>query len=149
MLIEEGDKISADARLVASSDLQVNQSTLTGESNPVRKVHDAVLREGLTRSEIPNLIFTGTSVSSGTGKAIVIFTGMLTEFGKIANLTQTMKEEQSPLQKELDILTKQVSLMAMLIGVFFFIASVFVVKEPIAKSFVFSLGMIVAFIPEG
>jgi len=149
MLIEEGDKISADARLVASSDLQVNQSTLTGESNPVRKVYDAVLKEGLTRSEIPNLIFTGTSVSSGTGKAIVIFTGMLTEFGKIANLTQTMKEEQSPLQKELDILTKQVSLMAMLIGVFFFIASVFVVKEPIAKSFVFSLGMIVAFIPEG
>ena len=149
MIIAEGDKISADARLLVSSDLQVDQSTLTGESNPVRKTHDPVYREGLSRSEIPNLIFAGTSVSSGTAKAVVVFIGMETVFGKIANLTQTMKEEQSPLQKELDHLTKQVSILALGLGAFFFVVSVFFVKEPIAKSFVFSLGMIVAFIPEG
>lgn len=149
MIIAEGDKISADARLIFSSDLQINQSTLTGESNPVRKTHDPIIREGLSRSEMANLIFTGTSVSSGTGKAVVIATGMATEFGKIAQLTQSMVEEHSPLQKELDKLTKQISLIAMGIGVGFFIISSVFIHEPFVKSFIFSLGMIVAFIPEG
>lgn len=149
MLLSEGDKISADARLLESSDFQVNQSTLTGESNPVRKTHDAVLREGLSRSEVPNLVFAGTSVASGTAKSVVVAIGMQTEFGKIATLTQTLKEEKSPLQKELDRVTKQVSAMAVSAGVLFFLASVFLVHDPIAKSFIFALGMIVAFIPEG
>ena len=149
MIMAEGDKISADARLIESSDFQVDQSTLTGESNPVRKVHDAIFKEGLSRSEIPNLIFTGTSVASGTAKAVVVTIAMETIFGRIANLTQTMKEEKSPLQKELDYLTKQVSLIAMSLGMVFFLASVFLVKEPISKAFIFSLGMVVAFIPEG
>ena len=96
MLIEEGDKISADARLIASSDLQVNQSTLTGESNPVRRASDPVLREDLAKFEIQNMIFTGTSVASGTGRAIVTETGKDTEFGKIANLTQSMNESANP-----------------------------------------------------
>jgi potassium/sodium efflux P-type ATPase len=149
MLLQEGDKISADARLIASSDLQVNQSTLTGESNPVYKTHEPVLREGLSCSEVPNLIFAGTSVASGTAKAVVVTIGMQTEFGKIAKLTQTMKEEKSPLQKELDTVTKQVSMIALGFGIFFFIAAVFFVKEKVAQSFIFALGMIVAFIPEG
>ncbi len=149
MLVEEGDKISADARVFASSDLQVNQSTLTGESNPVRKTYDPILKEGLASSEIPNLIFTGTSVASGTAKAIVTTIGMETVFGKIANLTQTMDDVQSPLQKELDILTKQVSMIAIGIGAAFFLAAAFFVKQPIAQAFIFALGMIVAFIPEG
>ena len=137
MLLSEGDKISADARLLESSDFQVNQSTLTGESNPVRKTHDAVLREGLSRSEVPNLVFAGTSVASGTAKAVVIATGMQTEFGKIAKLTQTLKEEKSPLQKELDRVTKQVSAMAVSAGVLFFVAAVFLVHDSVAKSFIF------------
>ena len=149
MLIAEGDKISADARVLFSSDLQVNQSTLTGESNPVRKTYDPVLKEGLSKFEVPNLIFTGTSVASGTAKAVVISTGMNTEFGKIANLTQTMTTDKSPLEKELDVLTKQVSILAISIGVAFFIVATLFVKQPIAQAFIFSLGMIVAFIPEG
>lgn len=149
MLLEEGDKISADARLIACSDLQVNQSTLTGESNPVRKTMDAVLRDDLTKAEIPNLIFAGTSVSEGNGKAIVTQIGMKTEFGKIAGLTQTMGETKSPLQKELDRVTKQVSFIAISFGVAFFLLGMFLVKQPIASTFIFALGMIVAFIPEG
>jgi len=149
IILAEGDKISADARLLESSDLQVDQSTLTGESNPVRKTHDPILRDGLSQSEIPNLIFAGTSVSSGTAKAVIVSIGMDTMFGKIANLTQTMKEVQSPLQKELDKLTKQISFMAISFGVVFFVAAVFFVHDSVAKSFVFALGMIVAFIPEG
>lgn len=149
ILFEEGDRISADARLIETSDLQVNQSTLTGESNPVRKTKDAILRDDLVKAEIPNLIFAGTSVSEGNGKAVVLDIGMNTEFGKIAGLTQNMKEVKSPLQKELDRLTKQISIIAIALGVFFFVAALFLVKEPIASSFIFSLGMIVAFIPEG
>lgn len=149
ILLEEGDKISADARLIETSDLQVDQSTLTGESNPVRKTKDAILKDDLTRAETPNLIFAGTSVSEGNGKAVIMEIGMRTEFGKIANLTQNMEVEDSPLQKELDHLTKQISFIAIGFGVFFFIAAVFLVKEPIASAFIFALGMIVAFIPEG
>lgn len=149
ILLEEGDKISADARLIECSDLQVDQSTLTGESNPVRKTKEAVLKDDLTRAETPNLIFAGTSVSEGNGKAVVMEIGMRTAFGKIASLTQNMKEEDSPLQKELNRLTKQISVIAIGFGVFFFFASLVLVKEPIASSFIFALGMIVAFIPEG
>jgi P-type Ca2+ transporter type 2C len=149
MFLAEGDRISADARLIESSDLQVDQSTLTGESNPVRKTKDAVLKGDLTKAEIPNLIFAGTSVSEGNGKAIVIDIGMGTEFGKIAHLTQSMGEVASPLQKELHRLTKQISIIAISFGVFFFITGLFFVNQPFASSFIFALGMIVAFIPEG
>jgi potassium/sodium efflux P-type ATPase len=149
ILLEEGDKISADARLIESSDLQVDQSTLTGESNPVRKIKDAVLKDDLTKAETPNLIFAGTNVSEGNGKAVIMEIGMRTEFGKIAGLTQNMKEVQSPLQKELNRLTKQISVIAISFGVFFFVAALLLVKEPMASAFIFALGMIVAFIPEG
>ena len=149
MLIEEGDKISADARLLTSSDLQVNQSTLTGESNPVRKSQDPLLKDDVSRFEIPNLIFAGTSVASGTARALVTGVGMQTEFGRIAKLTQATKEEKSPLQKELDVLTKQISVIAIGVGVAFFVAAAVFVKQPVAQAFIFALGMIVAFIPEG
>lgn len=147
--IAEGDKISVDARLIVSDDLQVNQSALTGETNPVRKNNLVETRSDLSRFEIPNLIFAGTAVASGSGKAVVVATAMNTEFGKIADLTQNMEEEKSPLQDELDKLTKQISLIATTIGVLFFVISFFFVDEPFAAAFIFALGMIVAFIPEG
>ena len=149
MLLAEGDRISADARLIEVSDLQVDQSTLTGESNPVRKSRDAVLRDDFTRAETPNLVFAGTSVTEGNAQAVVTAVGMKTEFGKIANLTQNMKTEKSPLQKELNRLTRQVSVMALGFGIVFFVVSIALVHEPVLPSFIFALGMIVAFIPEG
>ncbi|MBM6682675.1 cation-translocating P-type ATPase [Collinsella intestinalis] len=149
MLLAEGDKISADARVIQSSDLQVNQSTLNGESTPSRKTADAVLEEGLSAAEIPNLVFAGTSVSEGNGRAVVFRIGMATEFGKIASLTQNMEAAESPLTRELNRLTKQVTVFAMCMGIAFFLLSMFVVKEPFASSFIFALGMVVAFIPEG
>lgn len=149
MLLAEGDKISADARVIQSSDLQVNQSTLNGESTPSRKTADAVLEEGLSAAEIPNLVFAGTSVSEGNGRAVVFRIGMATEFGKIASLTQNMEAAESPLTRELNRLTKQVTVFAMCMGIAFFLLSMLVVKEPFASSFIFALGMVVAFIPEG
>ncbi len=149
LLLSEGDRISADGRLVEDSDLQVNQSTLTGESHPVRKARDEVMRTDLSQAEKPNMIFAGTSVAAGTGKAVVYATGMSTEFGKIAGLTQTLKEEKSPLQKELDRLTKFVSVVAISIGVLFFVASILFVHTELYVAFIFAMGMIVAFVPEG
>ena len=149
ILLSEGDRISADGRLVEDNDLRVNQSTLTGESNPVHKTKDAELRTDLNRAERPNLIFAGTSVAAGSGRAVIVYTGMNTEFGKIAGLTQSMKEELSPMQKEMARITKLVSAMAVGIGAFFFVLAILLAKVDTAESFIFSMGMIVAFIPEG
>jgi magnesium-transporting ATPase (P-type) len=149
ILLSEGDHISADARLVEENELRVNLSTLNGESVPARRTAEAVLRPDLTMSERPNLVFAGTSVTSGTGKAVAFATGMNTEFGKIARLTQSVGEELSPLQKEVNQMTKVVTVLAVGIGIVFFILSVVVVGRPLSMGFVFSVGMVVAFVPEG
>lgn len=149
LLIEEGDRISADARVIQATDLQVNQSALTGESNPIRKNDEVQSGKGMGNFELKNMIFAGTTVSNGSARAVVSQIGMQTEFGKIADLTQSLGEEKSPLQMELDKLTKQISVIAILIGVVFFFAAIFFVHQPVAQGFIFALGMIVAFIPEG
>jgi magnesium-transporting ATPase (P-type) len=149
ILLSEGDHVSADARLVEENELRVDLSTLNGESVPARRTDEASLREGLTLTERPNLVFAGTAVSAGTGRAVIFATGMNTEFGKIARLTQSVGEELSPLQKEVNRLTKIVTVMAVGIGVVFFILSVAVVHRPFSVGFVFAVGMIVAFVPEG
>jgi len=149
MLLAEGDHISADGRLVREAELQVDQSTLTGESRPVRKAAEAVSATGLTRAELPNLVFAGTSVAAGVGAALVYATGMQSEFGKIANLTQSLGEELSPLQKEIVVVTRTVSVIAVGIGILFFILAVAIAGMNLAEGFIFGLGMIVAFVPEG
>lgn len=149
ILVEEGDRISADARLVEENELRVDQSTLSGESHPVRKMSEAILQQDLTRSELGNLIFAGTTVAAGTGRAVVFATGMNTEFGKIAHLTQTVGEELSPLQKEMDRVTKIVTILATSVGLFFFVLGIMLAGVDLAESFIFALGMIVAFVPEG
>jgi len=149
IVLSEGDHISADARLVEEAEMRVDLSTLNGESAPARRTAEASLRDGLTVMERPNLVFAGTAVSSGTGKAVIFSTGMNTEFGKIARLTQTVGEDLSPLQKEVNRVTKIVTAMAMGIGVLLFLLSVFVIGRPLSEGFIFSVGMVVAFVPEG
>ncbi len=149
IVLSEGDHISADARLVEEAEMRVDLSTLNGESAPARRTAEASLRDGLTAMERPNLVFAGTAVSSGTGKAVIFSTGMNTEFGKIARLTQTVGEDLSPLQKEVNRVTKIVTAMAMGIGVLLFFLSVFVIGRPLSEGFIFSVGMVVAFVPEG
>jgi magnesium-transporting ATPase (P-type) len=125
IVIEEGDRVSADSRLIQATELQVDQSALTGESVPVRKLTDPILTNSLATAEISNLIFAGTHIVGGTGRAVVFATAMQTEFGKIASLTQTMDEAPSPLQKEMVVVTRIVTLIAVGIGAVFFILSVF------------------------
>jgi Ca2+-transporting ATPase len=149
VLLAEGEHISADCRLVEQAVMRTNQSTLTGESRPVSKSADAVLQSGITYTEVPNMVFAGTSVSTGNGKAVVVTTGMNTEFGKIAHLTQEMTEELSPLQIEMKNATKIVTIIAVGVGAVFFVISILFAGITLAESFIFSMGMIVAFVPEG
>ena len=149
LLLSEGEHISADARLVAEAELRVDQSTLTGESHPVHKMSDPAPAQGLARTEIPNLVFAGTGVAAGTGTAVVFSTGMETEFGMIAGLTQGMEGERSPLQKEMEQATRVVTALATGVGLLFFALAVLLGGMPLSEGFLFALGMIVAFVPEG
>jgi magnesium-transporting ATPase (P-type) len=149
IVLAEGDRVSADCRLVQAAELQVDQSTLTGESQPVRKLSDPVMNDNLSPAETPNLIFAGTNIAAGTGRAVVFATGMHTEFGKIAHLTQTMGEAKSPLQREMEVVTRMVTFIAVGVGILFFFLSVLLAGMPLAEGFIFALGMIVAFVPEG
>lgn len=148
MVLEAGDRINADARILSCSDFSADQSTLTGESNPIRKTSDAMLKD-CEYLEAENMVFSGTSAAAGTCRALAVSTGMKSEFGKIASLTQSTEKSLSPLQKELNILTKQIAVIALSVGVLFMLVSVFLVKSPAMESFLFALGMVVAFIPEG
>lgn len=150
--LNSGDNIPADGRLLTADSLEVNQSSLTGESTTVNKEIDIQTEEALKRAgkyAEANLVYEGTSVVNGSGVFVVLATGMATEFGQIASLTTSVTDVKSPLQKELDILTRQLSMIAIVIGILFFIAAVFFVGYPWAKAFIFALGMVVAFIPEG
>jgi Ca2+-transporting ATPase len=149
LLLAEGDHISADARLVRETELRVDQSALTGEAHPVRKTAEPVSGEGLSRVELPNLVFAGTSVVAGTGEAVVFATGMHTAFGDIARLTQSVGDQLSPLQREMERLTRAVSAIAVGVGLCFFVLAVAIADIDLANGFIFALGMIVAFVPEG
>ncbi len=149
LILAEGDNIPADARVVEAYGLRTNESTLTGDSIPARKSADASLREGFSELERPNLVFAGTSIVSGTGRAVVYATGMYTQFGRIAHLTQAVKEEPSPLQIELAGLTRKIALVALGIGAMVFLAGTFDVGLDRLEAFLLAIGIIVAVIPEG
>jgi magnesium-transporting ATPase (P-type) len=149
ILLAEGDAVSADARLVQEAELRIDQSTLSGEAHPVHKSVEPVRGLQLAVAELPNLVFAGTNVVSGTGKAVVYATGMTTEFGRIAQMTQSLGADLSPLQKEIQVLTKVLTIFAVLVGALFFVLAWLVTRMSLAESFIFALGMIVAFVPEG
>jgi len=152
LILAEGDNIPADARVVEEYGLRVNNASLTGESLAARKTGDASPVSGISELERPNLIFAGTSVASGTGKAVVYATGMLTQFGRIAQLTQTVQEEPSPFQQELHRLSRTLSMVAIGIGGFVLLISVYepTVRERIEiRPILLALGIIVAVMPEG
>lgn len=150
LILEEGDNIPADARVVEEYGLRTNNSTLTGESIPARKVADASYQTGISELDQPNLIFAGTSVAAGTGRAVVFGTGMLTQFGRIAKLTQSIQEEKSPFQKELQQVTRIITFVAFGIGAVVFGVGYYTnIGLSLDKLFLFTLGIIVAVIPEG
>ncbi|QGF24712.1 cation-translocating P-type ATPase [Raineyella fluvialis] len=148
LVIAEGDRIGADARVIVANDLQIDQSTLSGESRAVHKTSWAEDAD-LPAPQLHNMVFAGTNVVNGDGRAVVTATGMATEFGRIADLTQAVQDDRSPLQKELGRLTRQLSALSLGLGAVFVGVAVLFVGEPWAKAFIFGLAMVVAFIPEG
>ena len=149
LALAEGDSIPADARLVESYGLRTNNSTLTGESLPALKISDASLRDDLSEIERPNLVFAGTSVVAGTGRAVIYATGMVSQFGRIANLTQALKEGPSLMQAQMARITRAVSLVALALGALVFVVGIADVGIPPQEAFLLAIGILVAAIPEG
>ncbi|MBI4587827.1 MAG: cation-transporting P-type ATPase [Candidatus Rokubacteria bacterium] len=148
--IEEGDQVPADGQLLSAEGLRVDQSPLTGESHPVFKL-PAITdeRESVPRLERHELVFAGTGVVAGSGTLLVTATGMGTEIGAIAQLTQAVVEEPSPLQREMRRVTRIVTFLAVSFGVSFFVLGVMTGVLPLGEGFLFALGVIVANVPEG
>jgi sodium/potassium-transporting ATPase subunit alpha len=146
LLLGEGDNVPADCRVIEASRLRVNLSTLTGES--LAKARTA---EGVTDGrplEAKNLLLAGTAVISGECRAVVYATGMRTEFGRIAHLTQTAEKAVSPLQREIARLSRLVAVFASILGLFFFAVGT-VMGLPLWDNVMFAIGIIVANVPEG
>jgi P-type Ca2+ transporter type 2C len=149
VLFEAGNNMSADARLIESREMMVNNSALTGESEPQRRIYEALDVDKAVVSDLSNLVFAGTSVTAGSGKGVIYATGMDTELGKIADLTQEVKVEPSPLQKEMGKITRILAMIALGLGVLFFCLGAFVIHMGQTAAFVFAIGIIVANVPEG
>ena len=149
MVVEEGDLISADSRLVYSADLRVDNSALTGEVDPVVRRADVLCADPPSITDVESYIFTGSTAVLGQGRAVVYATGMKTEFGKIAGLTQSVADRLSPLQKNIERLSKLISFIAVALGIFFFILGKLIVGMEWLGAAVFAIGIIVANVPEG
>ena len=146
VLLEEGDFVPADSRLVEAFGLRVNAATITGESLP--QARNADPHPEASPLSAKNIVLAGTSVVSGQARAVVYATGMRTEFGKIAHLTQTAGEVTSPLQREIARLSRIVAFLASGIGgVFFLIGQA--LGLPFWENLLFAIGIIVANVPEG
>jgi Ca2+-transporting ATPase len=149
LVLAEGDNIPADARVVQEFGLRVNNAALTGEALPARKSAEASARPELTEVERPNLVFAGTSVASGTARAVVFATGPLTQFGRIARLTQETPRQPSRLQTEMQRVTRRFTIAALGIGALSFVWGVTQERIPFLPAFLLGIGIIVAVIPEG
>jgi calcium-translocating P-type ATPase len=147
LLLESGDKIPADARLLSSSNLQVEESALTGESIPVEKNENAEVEENSPVGDIFNTVFSGTLVTKGRAKAIVVATGMDTEMGSVADLLNRTKEGETPLQSRMDRLGKQISILALIAGIIIFTLS-FMQGEAFITSLMTAVSLAVAAVPE-
>ncbi len=170
MQIEEGDRVSADARVVSSESLYLDVSVMTGESLPVsRNAHPVRLRETVplrggktllrsgehplqehvNSSEIANLVLAGSTVSSGRAIAVVYATGAQTEFGQVAHLTTVVKRDPSTLEVQVARIVRIITAIAVSMGVIVFLLAYFLVGIEVKESFIFAIGIIVALVPEG
>ena len=157
VLLEAGDAVPADGRIIENASLKIEEAALTGESVPVNKVLEALgMVEG--QDEVPlgdrkNMCYMGSTVVYGRGKAVITSTGMDTEMGKIAGALATAKEEQTPLQRKLDELGNLLSKMVLGICVFIFIFNLIMEGDfhlqVILETFMVAVSLAVAAIPEG
>ena len=163
ILLEAGDSVPADGRIIENASLQIEEAALTGESVPVYKAL-AALRLGAGQDEIPlgdrkNMCYMGSTVVYGRGKAVIIGTGMNTEMGKIAGALSATAQEETPLQRKLDDLGTLLSKLVLGICVFIFAFNLFIARDQlgvaghtltvILETFMVAVSLAVAAIPEG
>lgn len=147
VLLEIGDRIPADMRLIACSNLKVDESALTGESAPVSKT-TALLPPDTPLAQRENMAWMGTTVVNGWGKGVVVATGMQTEFGKIATMTQSVEHKPTHLQVKLALLGKKLGLYSILISIFVAVAGLLTGKD-LMEMFLTGVSLAVAVVPEG
>ncbi len=147
VILEEGDRIPADCRLVEAYELKTNEAVLTGESTPVEKTIEPLAPDAPIH-ERRNMVFMATHVVSGRGKAIVVTTGMRTEFGKIAEQVQMMEVEEPPLKIKLDKFAKRIAYLVVALCIAIFGLEAFR-GEPLIESFMVAVALAVAVVPEG
>jgi Ca2+-transporting ATPase len=147
--LEEGDRISADARLISAESFYVDVSVLTGESLPVSRTAEPVSSLNSRPADVANLVFAGSTVAAGRAVAVVSATGTQTEFGHVAHLTTTVKREPSTLEVQISRVVRVITAVAVGMGVLIFLLTNLLVGMSLKESFVFAIGIIVAFVPEG
>jgi sodium/potassium-transporting ATPase subunit alpha len=145
LLLKEGDRVPADARLVKTDELTVNNAPLTGEAQPVILTAEP-LQCRLVESV--NIVFAGCLVLRGSGQAVVFATGLRTEFGKLAHLSQEIRREVSPLQRQTSHMVRVLTTIAVGLGLSFFLYGMFSGRS-LWVNLVFMMGIIVANVPEG
>lgn len=146
LLLEAGDLIAADGRILENHSLQVNESALTGESTNVDKKEEEITKEAALGDRY-NMVFSGSLVTYGRASALVTATGMNTEMGKIATLMNDTKEKKTPLQVSLDDFSKKLAMDIMIISVMVFCLRIRQ-QEPVLDSLMFAVALAVAAIPE-
>ncbi len=157
VVLEAGDSVPADGRLLTASSLKLEEAALTGESVPVNKLIDILHLKG-DSADIPlgdrkNMVYMGSSVVYGRGTAVITETGMNTEMGKIATALNETRQEETPLQKKLNELGRKLSYLVLIICVFIFIFNLFMGGEfsltALLNTFMIAVSLAVAAIPEG
>ncbi|MCL2052987.1 MAG: cation-translocating P-type ATPase [Oscillospiraceae bacterium] len=154
LTLEAGDLIPADARIIESVNLKVDEAILTGESVPVEKDADAVIEEKSSLGDQFNMLFSGCVITNGKTKAVVVKTGMATEMGKIAGLLNSTVKERTPLQQKMDALAKFICVIALISGSLLFAIQSFLPDIngnaiELSQRLLYSVVLAVAAIPEG
>lgn len=147
LMLEAGDYINADGRLLESHNLHINESSLTGESIAVAKSTDPIRKQNITIADKKNMVYSGSFVTNGRGIVMVTAIGMQTEIGKIANLLDTAKEKKTPLQISLDQFGEKLALGITLICLAIFTIDL-IRGRALVESFMFAVSLAVAAIPE-
>jgi Ca2+-transporting ATPase len=156
IVLEAGDSIPADLRLVETVNLRINEASLTGESSAVEKRAHTVVASGAVPGDRINMAYMGTLVTYGRGRGVVTATGMHTEIGQITNLLQSTRVEDTPLQKRLDQLGRTLSIAALVIcGLIFVIRAMQDIQiglgfaDSLKESFIIAVSLAIAAVPEG
>ena len=149
VLLDEGDKVPADLRLVSATDLEIEEATLTGESVPVSKDPMIMLEPGAPLAEQASMAFMGTRVTRGRAKGVVVNTGMHTELGSIAGMLSKVEEEQTPLQKQLERFGKDIVIGCIAVSAIVFVAGWLAAGQRPREMFLVAVSLAVAAIPEG